>query len=85
MCGVGFGAPRVFWGFVKKEIKDRFKDFIVVRNGNDLVTHVPPRLFGFHHLGKVFKIGSKIGLIKDHYPERYTEATLALTDIDETI
>lgn len=85
VVGVGFGAPRVFWGFVKKEIKNRFKDFIVVRNGNDIVTHVPPRLFGFRHLGKVLKIGKKIGLVKDHYPERYTAATLELANSEETI
>lgn len=85
VVGVGFGAPRVFWGFFKKEIKNRFKDFIVVRNGNDIVTHVPPRLFGFRHLGKIFKIGYKKGLFKDHYPERYTEATLVLANCTEEI
>lgn len=74
MIGIGYGAPRVLWGGIKKEIKNRFKDFIVVRNGNDLVTHVPPALFGFRHPSNVLKIGKAQGLIKDHYPEAYKNA-----------
>lgn len=74
--GVGFGAPRVFWGFAKKAVKERFEGFIVVRNGKDLVTHLPPVLFGFRHLGEVVKVGKCCGItgIKDHYPERYLDA-----------
>ena len=75
VAGIGFGAPRVFWGwFANKTVKDRFKGFIVVRNGNDIVTHLPPVLFGFRHIGEVVKVGVKKGLIKDHYPENYIEA-----------
>ena len=76
--GVGFGAPRVFWGPAPKELKERSKDFIIVRNGNDIVTHVPPQLFGFRHLGQVLKIGKAEGLILDHYPQRYQTALLEL-------
>lgn len=72
--GVGFGAPRVFWGIAKKAVRERFKGFVVVRNGHDLITHLPPVLFGFRHVGEIKKIGKSAGLIKDHYPERYTEA-----------
>lgn len=76
VAGVGFGAPRVFWGFAKKAVKERFKGFIVVRNGKDLVTHLPPVLFGFHHICHVLKIGECVGItgVKDHYPERYLAA-----------
>lgn len=81
--GVGFGAPRVFWGFAKKKIKERFKDFLIVRNGGDIVTHVPPCLFGFRHLGKVVKVGSKIGPIKDHYASNYLIALSALKEKDK--
>ena len=70
VCGVGFGCPRVFWGFIPKSVKERFKNFMVVRNGNDIVTHVPPVLFGFHHISTMVKVGST-NCVKDHYPELY--------------
>lgn len=72
--GYGFGAPRVFWGLARKSVKKRFEGFVVVRNGNDIVTHLPPVLFGFRHLGKVVKVGGAKGLIEDHYPENYLKA-----------
>lgn len=74
VVGVGYGAPRVVWGYVNNTVKQRFKDFIVVRNGCDLVTHLPPKLLGFRDLGQIYKIGKPWGLIKDHYPERYEQA-----------
>lgn len=73
VTGVGFGAPRVYWGFASKKIKQRFEGFVVVRNGKDLITHLPPVVFGFRHLGEVKKVGKSKGMIKDHYPERYLE------------
>jgi hypothetical protein len=71
--GVGFGCPRVFWGIVPKEVKRRFDSFRVVRNGIDIVTHVPPAIFGYRHISQVVKIGKgdSKGLIKDHYAEEY--------------
>lgn len=74
VIGIGFGGPRVFWGFACKRVFDRFKGFVMVRNCNDIVTHVPPVLFGFRHVGTVVKIGKKSkGLIDDHRPENYSE------------
>lgn len=81
VMGIGFGAPRVMWGPVPKEIKERMADFCVIRNGNDLVTHLPPLLFGYRQLGKMEKIGKSVGPIKDHYPQVYIEA-LKTTDKD---
>lgn len=72
--GVGFGCPRVFWGIVPKAVKDRFLGFKVVRNGNDIVTHVPPALFGFRHISKVVEIGKSKGIVKDHYPDEYRKS-----------
>ena len=71
--GVGFGCPRVVWGFLKEPVKKRFEYFYVVRNGCDLVTHVPPKLFGFRHVGSMLKIGQLEGYkpIESHYPENY--------------
>lgn len=74
VTGVGFGSPRILWGFARKTVKDRFEGFLVVRNGNDIVTHLPPIFFGYSHICKVVKIGESKGLIKDHYPERYSLA-----------
>ena len=70
VLGVGFGCPRVFWGFVPKSVKKRFEKFKVVRNGKDIVTHVPPMLFGFRHISKIVEIG-QTNPIKDHFPEEY--------------
>lgn len=71
--GVGFGCPRAFWGYVPKSVKERFKNFKVVRNGNDIVTHVPPALFGFRHISDIIEIGNGMtdGAIDDHRPENY--------------
>lgn len=71
VTGVGYGAPRVFWGFAKKAVRERFKGFLVVRNGNDLITHLPPIIFGYWHICEVFTVGKYKELILDHYPERY--------------
>lgn len=81
--GYGFGAPRVLWGFASKAVKSRFKGFKIIRNGKDLVTHLPPVLFGFHHVCEVVRVGKSKGQIKDHYPERYREA-LEMAGIHET-
>ena len=68
--GVGFGCPRVVWGIVPKAVKTRLKAFKVVRNGRDIVTHVPPLAFGFRHISEVVKIGQR-DQVKDHYPDEY--------------
>lgn len=74
VIGVGFGSPRVLWGFARKAVKERFKGFYVIRNGKDIVTHLPPSLFGFHHACYVVKVGKSNGFIKDHYKEEYQKA-----------
>lgn len=74
VTGVGFGSPRVLWGFAQKSVMERFAGFVIVRNGKDIVTYLPPCILGFRHIGTVLKIGKSEGLIADHYPERYQEA-----------
>ena len=55
-----FGAPRFFWGpLMRKEIKQRWANFHPIRNLDDIVTHVPPVLFGFRHANKLIVIGEK--------------------------
>ena len=79
--GFGFGCPRVVWGFMRKAVKQRFEGFTIIRNGCDIVTHVPPALFGYRHAGNILKIGRNQGYkpIQSHYPELYTKE---LSDID---
>lgn len=72
--GVGFGCPRVFWGVIPKTVKERFKDFRVVRNGHDIVTHVPPAFLGYRHTGticQIKKVGDGLRPVNDHRPEEY--------------
>jgi predicted lipase len=72
--GYGFGCPRVFWGIKTKSLKKRWERFVVVRNVDDIVTHVPPRLFGFSHVGTIIKIGKKgrYSSVDAHKPESIT-------------
>ena len=73
--GYGFGCPRVIWGLLPLEVKDRWKNFTVIRNAKDLVTHVPPVFFGFRHVGTVIKVGDEsVGCIKDHFDSAYIKA-----------
>lgn len=80
MKGFGFGCPRCYWGFrVKKSLKERWENFYPIRNINDLVTHVPPVLFGFRHVHKVVELENpdlqkeykKVPSIDAHYPVNY--------------
>lgn len=77
--GYGFGCPRVFFGRMKKELKERWLSFFPIRNINDIVAHVPPVLFGFRHVSSITKIGEKGKLnrhkkfdcVSAHYPDNY--------------
>ena len=77
--GYGFGCPRVVWWKPNKRVLARFARFTVIRNCRDLVTHLPPRLFGFRHVGTMRKIGdgAKYGQIESHFAENY------LTELDK--
>ena len=57
--GFGFGSPRVLWGIPFKFITKRWEGFVVIRNIDDLVTHVPPAILGYYHPRGVYKIGKK--------------------------
>ena len=74
-----FGSPRVYWGwFMNREIKRRWENLHIIRNGKDIVTYLPPALFGFRHVNKVIKLNpvsqvthSKIKCVNYHYPDNY--------------
>lgn len=57
--GYGFGAPRVIWGVYGQDILSRWQRFTVIRNIDDIVTHLPPRLLGYTHVGQMLEIGEK--------------------------
>ena len=57
LVGYGFGCPRVVWGLPSPGLRKRWEGFTVVRNTNDLVTHLPPAVMGYTHVGKMLTIG----------------------------
>ena len=75
--GYGFGCPKVLWGILGNE-RHRWDNFTVVRNLNDLVTHLPPCFLGFRHVGEMMEIGArgKYSMIDAHRSENIiTELT----------
>lgn len=74
---IGFDGPRVFGGYhIKKCLRPRWKNFILIRNNTDIVTHVPPVLFGYRHVGTLYQIGcgKKYGPVKSHDQHRIKES-----------
>ena len=73
VSGYGFGAPRVMWGVIPRSVKYRIRNFVTVRNVPDIVTHVPPILFGFRNSGTMLKIGTlgKYNPVKAHFASSY--------------
>lgn len=73
--GYGFGCPRCYWGFrVRRDLRERWRTFYPVRNGGDIVTHLPPRLFGFVHVNRVKKLDddaphrhARLPMVNAHY------------------
>ncbi len=58
LTGYGFGCPRVVWGLLSPGLRQRWANFTVVRNLDDLVTHLPPKAMGYTHVGKMLTIGA---------------------------
>ena len=67
----GFGCPRVLWGLLPPSVAKRWSSFSVIRNLDDLVTHLPPACFGYRHVGTVIEIGARgtYSMIDAHRPE----------------
>jgi len=59
ILGYGFGCPRVIWGIIDSELKKRWENFTVIRNIDDVVTHLPPKQIGYTHVGKMLEIGER--------------------------
>ena len=68
-----YGAPRVLFAPIPREVKKRFEELYLIQNEGDLVTHLPPTVLGFRHVGNIITIGNS-GLynpIDAHRPESY--------------
>jgi predicted lipase len=78
-----FGCPRVGNLAFVKSYNKRVDKTVRVENGNDVVTKVPPAIFGFRHVGAKLHIGTPrlFGTFSanDHYPHRYYEGLLGRT------
>lgn len=72
VSGYGFGAPRVLWGYVPKAVRERISGFVTVRNIPDIVTHLPPKIFGYQDIN-IKEIGDKgkYKPIEAHYSSAY--------------
>ena len=73
LLSVGFGCPRVLYRCVPPEVAQRWEQFYMVRNLDDLVTHLPPRTLGFCHVGNLVEIGAygRYSALDAHRPESY--------------
>ena len=73
MCGYGFGCPRVLYGCVPPALAVRWESFFTVRNVDDIVTHLPPRVMGFCHVGVPVTVGAEgnYSPVDAHRPESY--------------
>ena len=73
LLGVGFGCPRVLYGCLPPEIAPRWEQFYVVRNLDDLITHLPPRVLGYCHVGNLVEVGKegRYSSVDAHRPESY--------------
>lgn len=66
--GYGFESPRFYAGFkVKDDLKERWTNYFVIRTNNDIVTHCPPIIFGFTHVGTLLKIKGDTSLVKNKH------------------
>jgi len=73
--GYGFGCPRVYWGIPSASVRERWERFTVIRNLDDIVTHVPPIWLGFSHVGQMLTVGTrgKYSAVDAHRPENILE------------
>jgi len=73
ICGYGYGCPRVLYGCVDETLAKRWDHFYVIRNRGDIVTHLPPRVSGYCHVGRLVEIGNdqKYSPTDAHRPESY--------------
>lgn len=82
--GVGFGCPRVIFGLISAALKARWERFLVVRNIDDIVTHLPPKILGYTHVGRMLLVGKvgKYSKIDAHRPENISAELEELKEVN---
>ena len=66
-----FGSPRFAYR-LPTAVKGRFSRLINIQAGGDLVTCLPPSLFGYEHVGQIYLFGDEIvPLPSRHVPDNY--------------
>ena len=65
--GFAFESPRAVK--CSKKYKERWKDLLVIRTNQDLVTHCPPKIFGYTDLGTMLKIKGDTNLVENKLPK----------------
>lgn len=82
ICGYGFGAPRVLYGCVPPAVAMRWNHFYIIRNLDDIVTHLPPRVSGYCHVGNLVSIGrmGRYSAVDAHRPESYRASLSELVE-----
>jgi predicted lipase len=75
-----FGSPRVGNKYFMESYNKRVPSTCNFKNGNDIVTHLPPLLFGFKTTGKLIQLGEKkfFPSGKDHQLEKYKQFDISL-------
>lgn len=68
---VTFGSPRVIGAYNFKNISHRWIGAKLFVNGSDIVTTVPPFIFGFRHVAKTKHIGEGRTLFGYFNPKKY--------------
>ena len=79
-----FGAPRVVWGVRDEALLKRWDRLLVIRNINDIVTHLPPKIFGYSHVGHMLEIGrrGKYSPTNAHRPENIMKELLIYEELN---
>lgn len=80
LISFAYGAPRVLFGNVPRQVRERFRELYLIQNADDIVTRVPPALLGFRHVGNIISIGEKgqHSPIDAHRPESYLSSLSAM-------
>lgn len=65
-----FESPRIFGARkVPDNLKERWTNCLLFRVNNDIVTHLPPKLFGFCDVNAICKLEGDVSIIKNHLPK----------------
>ncbi len=70
-----FGCPRVGNKAFQQSYNNRIFKALRIENGNDIVTKMPPKMLGFHHVGIPIHVGARrrpfVFSFRDHNTQEY--------------